>query len=106
MLTDAMDASAAVYHVGYASCSQFSREYSRLFGAPPFRDVGLARQQTPRDVCSGGLLIHLQMFLCGPESACRFVSYRYMVGGLAGPTRTIQSKSPSKGGHDPWASSR
>jgi AraC-like DNA-binding protein len=47
MLTDAMDASAAGYHVGYASRSQFSREYSRLFGAPPVRDVELARQQTP-----------------------------------------------------------
>jgi AraC-like DNA-binding protein len=47
MLTDAMDASAAAYHVGYASRSQFTREYSRLFGAPPLRDVELARQQTP-----------------------------------------------------------
>jgi len=44
MLVDAMDASAAGYHVGYASRSQFSREYSRLFGAPPLRDVELARQ--------------------------------------------------------------
>jgi AraC-like DNA-binding protein len=44
MLTDAMDASAAAYHVGYVSRSQFSREYSRLFGAPPLRDVELARQ--------------------------------------------------------------
>jgi AraC-like DNA-binding protein len=43
MLTDAMDASAAAYHVGYASRSQFSREYSRLFGAPPLRDVEQAR---------------------------------------------------------------
>ena len=47
MLTDAMDASAAGYHVGYASRSQFSREYSRLFGVPPLRDVELARQPTP-----------------------------------------------------------
>jgi AraC-like DNA-binding protein len=39
MLANAMDASAAAYHVGYASRSQFSREYSRLFGAPPRRDV-------------------------------------------------------------------
>ena len=47
MLVEALDASAAAYHVGYASRSQFSREYSRLFGAPPLRDVELARQQTP-----------------------------------------------------------
>ncbi len=39
MMAHAMDASAAAYHVGYASRSQFSREYSRLFGAPPRRDV-------------------------------------------------------------------
>ena len=46
MLTDAMDASAAAYHVGYFSRSQFTREYSRLFGAPPFRDVEQIRQQS------------------------------------------------------------
>jgi AraC-like DNA-binding protein len=46
MLTDAMDASAAAYHVGYASRSQFTREYSRLFGAPPFRDAEQIRQQS------------------------------------------------------------
>src|SRR6202166_3683027 len=45
ILTHAMDASAAAYHVGYASRSQFSREYNRLFGAPPLRDVEQARQQ-------------------------------------------------------------
>jgi AraC-like DNA-binding protein len=42
-----MDASAAAYHVGYASRSQFTREYGRLFGALPLRDVELARLQTP-----------------------------------------------------------
>ena len=45
MLAHAMDASAAAYHVGYVSRSQFSREYSRLFGAPPLRDVEQARQR-------------------------------------------------------------
>jgi AraC-like DNA-binding protein len=45
MLVEAMDASAAAYHVGYASRSQFTREYRRLFGAPPFRDVEQIRQQ-------------------------------------------------------------
>ncbi|HTF69592.1 MAG TPA: helix-turn-helix domain-containing protein [Edaphobacter sp.] len=39
MLADAMDASAAAYPVGYVSRSQFSREYSRLFGAHPLHDV-------------------------------------------------------------------
>jgi AraC-like DNA-binding protein len=45
MLVEAMDASGAAYHVGYASRSQFTREYSRLFGAPPFRDVEQIQQQ-------------------------------------------------------------
>jgi AraC-like DNA-binding protein len=45
MLVEAMDASAAAYHVGYVSRSQFTREYSRLFGAPPLRDVEQIRQQ-------------------------------------------------------------
>jgi AraC-like DNA-binding protein len=45
MLVEAMDASAAAYHVGYVSRSQFTREYSRLFGAPPLRDVEQVRQQ-------------------------------------------------------------
>jgi AraC-like DNA-binding protein len=45
MLVEAMDASAAGYHVGYTSRSQFTREYSRLFGAPPLRDVEQTRQQ-------------------------------------------------------------
>lgn len=32
------DVSAAAYLVGYESASQFSREYSRLFGLPPSQD--------------------------------------------------------------------
>jgi AraC-like DNA-binding protein len=44
MLADTMDTSAAAYHVGYVSRSQFSREYSRLFGTPPLRDVEQACQ--------------------------------------------------------------
>ncbi|QYJ74496.1 AraC family transcriptional regulator [Shewanella sp. FJAT-52076] len=39
MLGENLDASAAAYRVGYESPSQFSREYSRLFGNPPKRDV-------------------------------------------------------------------
>lgn len=39
MLTERIDASSAAYRVGYESPSQFSREYSRLFGAPPLRDI-------------------------------------------------------------------
>jgi AraC-like DNA-binding protein len=39
MLTNNMDAANAAFEVGYESPSQFSREYSRLFGAPPLRDI-------------------------------------------------------------------
>lgn len=44
MLGQAMDAASAGHAVGYDSPSQFSREYSRLFGAPPLRDVARLRE--------------------------------------------------------------
>lgn len=45
MLNDDLDATSAAFRVGYESPSQFSREYSRLFGASPKRDiVGLRRE--------------------------------------------------------------
>lgn len=34
-----MDVSSAAYAVGYTSPTQFSREYSRFFGAPPSKEV-------------------------------------------------------------------
>ena len=39
MLNQNLDAGSAAGRVGYESASQFSREYNRLFGAPPQRDV-------------------------------------------------------------------
>ena len=39
MLNQNVDAGNAGGLVGYESASQFSREYSRLFGAPPQQDV-------------------------------------------------------------------
>jgi AraC-like DNA-binding protein len=45
MLSKAMDAAAAGHAVGYESPSQFSREYRRLFGAPPVRDIAELRAQ-------------------------------------------------------------
>jgi len=47
MLTEHMDAGSAAFEVGYESPSQFSREYSRQFGAPPLRDIMNLRQQSP-----------------------------------------------------------
>lgn len=37
MLSERLDAATAAHRVGYESASQFSREYRRLFGAPPRR---------------------------------------------------------------------
>lgn len=45
MLSQNVDASSAGALVGYESSSQFSREYSRLFGEPPQRDIKRMRLQ-------------------------------------------------------------
>jgi AraC-like DNA-binding protein len=39
MLNENLDVGSAAYRVGYESVTQFSREYRRLFGAPPKRDT-------------------------------------------------------------------
>ena len=44
MLIEHADATTAAFQVGYESPSQFSREYSRLFGTPPLRDIMNLRQ--------------------------------------------------------------
>lgn len=46
MLSEGLDVSRAAFAVGYESPSQFSREYGRLFGAAPRRDIALLRGQT------------------------------------------------------------
>ena len=43
MLNEHQDVSSAAFKVGYESPSQFSREYSRLFGVPPKRDMATLR---------------------------------------------------------------
>ncbi|HEV3258129.1 MAG TPA: AraC family transcriptional regulator [Gemmataceae bacterium] len=43
MLSEGLDAATAGFRVGYESPSQFSREYRRLFGQPPQRDMALLR---------------------------------------------------------------
>jgi AraC-like DNA-binding protein len=45
MLNEHLDAASAAFRVGYESPSQFSREYSRLFGSPPRRDVDTLLQR-------------------------------------------------------------
>lgn len=46
MLTENLDAMVTTFKVGYESPSQFSREYSRLFGAPPSKDIKNLRQNS------------------------------------------------------------
>ena len=43
LMVESDDVAAVGFSVGYDSPSQFSREYSRLFGAPPGRDVARLR---------------------------------------------------------------
>ena len=43
MLADGLDAASAAFEVGYESPTQFNREYSRLFGQPPMRDIRILR---------------------------------------------------------------
>jgi AraC-like DNA-binding protein len=43
MLVEGVDAASAAFSVGYESASQFNREYSRLFGLPPMKDVRKVR---------------------------------------------------------------
>lgn len=45
LMTGARTASDVAYRVGYESPSQFSRDYSRLFGASPLRDAQRLREE-------------------------------------------------------------
>lgn len=45
MLGEDLDATGAAFRVGYEGASHFSREYKRLFGEPPMRDIGRLRQE-------------------------------------------------------------
>ena len=44
MVSAAANVETAAFQVGYESPSQFSREYSRMFGLPPRRDISSLRQ--------------------------------------------------------------
>jgi AraC-like DNA-binding protein len=43
MLGEDLDAASAGFRVGYEDASHFSREYKKLFGAPPQRDIARLR---------------------------------------------------------------
>jgi AraC-like DNA-binding protein len=44
MVGEALDAATAGYRVGYDDASHFNREYKRLFGVPPMRDIERLRE--------------------------------------------------------------
>ena len=43
MLVENERASSAAFAVGYESMTQFTREYKRVFGEPPLRDLNRRR---------------------------------------------------------------
>ncbi len=47
LMNGGVEAATVAFRVGYESPSQFSREYRRLFGAPPLRDAEQLRHQLP-----------------------------------------------------------
>ncbi|WNB90914.1 AraC family transcriptional regulator [Bacillus sp. NEB1478] len=47
LLSESTDATEAAFRVGYESPSQFSREYSRMFGLPPKEDINRLKD----DIC-------------------------------------------------------
>src|ERR687889_1616623 len=52
MLAEDIDAASAGYRVGYSDASHFTREYKRLFGAPPMRDVERLRETAQQEVAT------------------------------------------------------
>jgi AraC-like DNA-binding protein len=52
MLGEDLDAASAGYRVGYGDASHFNREYKRLFGAPPARDVERLREAAKESASS------------------------------------------------------
>ncbi|MEI9994196.1 MAG: AraC family transcriptional regulator [Rhizomicrobium sp.] len=54
MVSRRFNVEAAAFEVGYESPSQFSREYARMFGAPPKRDVNQMRVVLQEDRARSG----------------------------------------------------
>jgi AraC-like DNA-binding protein len=44
LMSDWVDVTTAAHRIGYESLSQFTREYRRLFGSPPRREIAVLRQ--------------------------------------------------------------
>jgi AraC-like DNA-binding protein len=61
MLAEMLDAAHAAHQVGYESPSQFCREYGRLFGAPPGRDIARLRLDARAAYCVGRTIPRVPM---------------------------------------------
>jgi AraC-like DNA-binding protein len=48
MLNEHFDVTTAAFAVGYESLSHFSREYARMFGVSPKRDITVLRQSASK----------------------------------------------------------
>lgn len=55
MVGENLDAATAGYRVGYSDASHFSRDYRKLFGLPPARDVERLRETTPASPSSASV---------------------------------------------------
>ncbi|WP_276351480.1 AraC family transcriptional regulator [Cohnella caldifontis] len=53
LIEDSLAAAEAAFRVGYESPSQFNREYARMFGLPPIRDVGRAKDGFTSEALTG-----------------------------------------------------
>ena len=49
LLADSTDIADVAFQVGYESQSQFSREYSRMFGCPPRDDINRMREKSAKE---------------------------------------------------------
>jgi AraC-like DNA-binding protein len=56
MLGEGLDATSAGYRVGYGNASHFTREYKRLFGAPPMHDVEQLRDDGRERMAGQGMV--------------------------------------------------
>jgi len=54
-LLASVTSASAGYRVGYDDASYFNREYKKLFGAPPLRDVERLRQDTSQRAGQGAV---------------------------------------------------
>jgi AraC-like DNA-binding protein len=79
MLNEKLDAADAAFNVGYESQSQFRREYSPLFGAPPKRDIeGLTRKADVKEASREALAAwpNNTFFIFNVGSPCGFFLVR------------------------------